>query len=238
MRTIGNIISVTVVTLGVLCCIVDLSGSPIDDLGSPSQEKRDTAAKVLRETYNPPPRTNWDALVSALKIGTPQSVVEAQLRSSNFAVSESTSIGSTDVKRYRLDDLWLLHCTFTNTMSGLTNRALDEVMLKEQLREIWVEPATNFTGIWRTYWVNGHPSQEFHYKDGRWHGELVSFSRVGTKSAVLHATNGVREGECIGFHPSGHIAYKGQFKDDREVGRWIWYKEDGSIELQKDYGSK
>ena len=238
MRTIGKIASGIIVTLGMSCCIGELRGSLADDLSSPSQERRDAAAKILRETYSPPPSTNWNALVSALKLGTKQSTIEAQLRSSNFIMSGGTSFGAADVRRYRLDDLWLLDCVFTNTMSGLTNRNLSQVELTAQLREIWIEPPTNFTGIWRTYWVNGQHSKEFAYKDGRWHGELVSFSRAGAKSVVSHAANGLVDGEETGFHPSGRIAYKGQYKAGHQVGVWIWYKEDGTVESQRNYDAK
>lgn len=227
-----------IAALGLFSWNSNLHASPIDDLGSPSQEIRDAAAKTLRKTYTSPPSTNWDALVSTLKLGTPQSVIEAQLRASNFAVSGSTSFGSTDVKWYRLDDLWLLHCTFTNTMSGLTNRALDQIALKEQMREIWVKPPSNFTGVWRTFWANGQPSYEFHYKDGLPEGVLTTFYPDGAKCVVSPQHNGIPAGEEMGFYSSGRIKYKGQYRAGSQVGRWIWYKEDGSVEETKDYNSK
>jgi hypothetical protein len=236
MKTIARMPVVVMLLLGLWRCSLILHASPIDDLASPSQGVRDAAANILRETYSPPPRTNWDALISALKLGTPQSVIESQLRSSNFAVSGSTSFGSTDVKWYRLDDLWVLHCIFTNSMSGLTNRALDEVTLKEDLIELWVEPPSNFTGTWRTYWVNGQPSQEISYKNGQRYGESMSFSRAGVKSVVSHVKNGVTDGEEVGFYSSGRTNYIGLYKAGKQVGLWVWYKEDGSIESQKNYG--
>jgi hypothetical protein len=49
-----------------------LAASPQSDLGSPSQKVRDAAAKILRETYVPPSRTNWDPPSAELKTRYPR----------------------------------------------------------------------------------------------------------------------------------------------------------------------
>lgn len=214
------------------CC---LDASPSNDLASPSQDARDAAAKIVRETYAPPSRTSWDFFLKALKLGTSQAAVEKQLESSNFASAGELGGPGGVQKWYRLDDLWLLGCSFTNTMSGLTNRALAEVDFKEQMRDIWVQPPANFTGIWRTYWVNGQPNNEFHYTNGRPAGIFTSFYPTGSKSVISPQRNGVPDGEEVGFYPSGKIKYKGRYKAGRQVDHWIWYKEDGSVESEKDY---
>jgi hypothetical protein len=75
-----------IVTVEVLCWIGSLQASPAGELDSPSQETRDAAAKALRETYKPPPDTNWYPLVKALELGTKRTIIEAQLHSSNLVV--------------------------------------------------------------------------------------------------------------------------------------------------------
>ena len=235
MKPLGKTVRVMTVATGVISCIASLSASPLDDLSSPSQETRDAAAKTLRETYQPPPATNWNSLLKALELGTKRSVIEAQLRSSNLVVGGGVGIGKIV---YGLDDRWALECSFTNNAAGVSNSALAHVALKEQLRHVWVEPSTNFTGVWRTYWVNGQPSHEFHYQNGHREGIMTTFYPDGSKvgSVLLH--NGVPEGEETTYYPSGKIFYKGTYRAGAQVGTWVWYNEDGSVQSKRDYTKK
>jgi hypothetical protein len=217
------------------CSTNILQASPVADLSSPLQETRDAAAKILRATYTPPPRTNWDKLVSTLKIGSPKTNILAQLQSLNLHIGGGVGSGNTETQTYPLDEFWLLECSFTNTISG---SGLNRVGLIGRLNNIWVEPPTNFTGIWKTYWANGQPSHEFHYKNGQLEGLLTTFYTDGSKCVVSSQQNGVPDGVEEGYHPSGRIAYKGTYKAGKQVGHWIWYKEDGSIESEKDYEPK
>jgi hypothetical protein len=235
MKTIRRMSVGIIVTL---CCTEWLGASLVDDLASTSQETRDKAAKILREMYVSPSRTNWDGVVNALKLGTPQTLIEQQLSSSNLVSAGGLSSGNTEVKSYRLDDLWILDCSFTNRTTSISNSGLAFITLKERLRNVWVEPPTNFTGVWRTYWINGQPSHEIEYKNGQYHGVVKTFKPDGSRSVVSHKTEGVTEGEELGFHSSGRILYKGQYKAGKKVGKWIWYKEDGSIESERDYDLK
>jgi hypothetical protein len=139
---------------------------------------------------------------------------------------------------YGLDDRWVLECSFTNNRSGVSNSGLAQVALREQLRNVWVEPPTNFTGVWRTYWVNGQPSHEFHYKDGHPEGVLTTFRPDGSKTGVSPLRNGVPDGEETVFYPSGKIRYKGTYSAGSPVGTWVWYKEDGSVESKQDHTKK
>jgi hypothetical protein len=238
MNEIGKAASVMVLAVGFLLGEGILYGSPIDDLGSPSQERRDAAAKILRKTYTPPPRKNWDALVRTLQLGTPQTNIEARLRSSNLVSGMEWGSGITHVKNYRLDTLWILECSFTNTTPNISNSALYHVGIKEQLRDIWVEPPTNFTGVWRTYWANGQLSTEIKYNNGRRDGEDKTFYTDGSICVLSHVINDSWEGEETAFYPSGRIKYKGQYKGGSQAAQWVWYNEDGSIQSKKDYPSK
>lgn len=234
----GHITGASIAALGLFCWSGDLHASPFDDLSSPSQETRDAAAKVLRGTYTPPSRTNWDGLVRALHPGTSMVNVEKELQSSNLVVCGGLSSGNTEVKTYRLDHLWTLNCSFTNDTESKINAGLSHVALREQLQNVWVEPPTNFTGVWRTYWANGQPSHEVQLKDAQPEGLLTTFYTDGSKAVVSSQRGGVSGGEEIGFYPSGHVRYRGRSKVGIHIGKWIWYKEDGSIESKKDYGSK
>ena len=51
----------------ILCVASVAAASPRDDLSSPSQEVRDAAAKIVRETFVPTPREQWEPLVEKIK---------------------------------------------------------------------------------------------------------------------------------------------------------------------------
>jgi hypothetical protein len=221
--------------LVVFCGTSVLQASPIADLSSPSQEKRDAAAKILRATYVPASRTNWDLLVSSLQVGSPKTKILAQLQSLNLRIGGGVGSGNTEIETYPLDEFWSLECSFTNTVSG---SGLARVGLTSGMSNIWVEPPTNFTGIWTTYYANGEQSDRIQYKGGRYNGEFIAFYSDGSRSVVSHHTNGVSEGEEVGFFPSGRVKHKGNYHAGAQVGKWIWYREDGSIESQRDYGVK
>lgn len=218
--------------LGALC---NLIASPLSDLASPSQEVRDATAKILLATYVAPSRTNWDSLINKLKLGASKTNILELLSPYTNNIEGGGGSGIVEWERYRLDDRWLLECSYTlNTSSNVFTHCA----LIEQMRSIWVEPPTNFTGVWRTYWANGQKSGEGYYKDGKPDGDGIGFYSDGAKVLVHHWVNGVSEGEEIGFYRSGRIKYKGQYKIGKQVGHWFWYKEDGSIESEKDYGVK
>lgn len=221
----------TISALLFLCSASILQASSVEDLSSPSQETRDAAAKILRATYTPPPRTNWDLVVSTFKIGSSKTNILAQLHSLNLHAGGGVGSGNTETETYPLDDYWTLKCSFTNTTAG---SGLARVSLVGRPNNIWVEPPANFTGAWKTYWANGQPSHELHYKDGQLEGLLTTFFTDGSKSVISPQHNGVPDGVEEGYHPSGRIAYKGTYKAGKQVGHWIWYKADGSIESKKN----
>jgi hypothetical protein len=53
------------------------TAAPRDDLSSPVQATRDAAAKTLRASYKPAPRSKWEPVVAALKKGTTKANVLA-----------------------------------------------------------------------------------------------------------------------------------------------------------------
>ena len=189
-----------------LGCVENLLASPINDLASTNQEVRDAAAKVLRETYVMPPQTNWDFLVAKLKLGTPKTNVLEILGHFTNNIEGGGGSGATEMERYRLDDLWLLECSYTGNGS---DRELTHLGFIQGLRFVIVEAPTGFTGVWRTYYVNGQECGEGCYTNGIAEGEGFGFYPDGSKLIVNHVTNGVLEGEEVCFYPSGKIKYRG-----------------------------
>jgi len=206
----------------VLCCSAcGLVASPRLDLSSTNQETRDAAAKILRETYTPPARTNWDSLIASLKVGMSKSNVMQILKPVIVRPEGGAGTGTYEAEQFRLDDWWLLECHFDHGFLGCT-------LLPAPL-EFWVEPPPHFTGLWTIYVVNGRKSYEIHYRDGKRDGEMTSFYDDGSKCVVTHFVDGIQDGDEMGYFRSGKTNYTGVYKTNEMVGIWTWFNEDGTV---------
>lgn len=214
----------------VLVFATSLFASPESDLSSPSQEVRDAAAKVLRETYIPIPRCIWDSLISKLKPGITKADVLELLRPFKISPMGGVGGGGSYFESYRLDECWGLTCWYLDNGDVLL-----KTELSARMRNVWVKPPSDFSGVWITYYVNGQKSHEIQYKDGSYSEEFITYASDGSKSVVQHYDHNVAEGEDTGFYPSGHINYRGVYKAGAQIGKWIWYNEDGSIKSTMDY---
>jgi len=205
--------------------------SPADDLASISQSTRDAAAKVQRETWTPPARTNWDSLLASVKEGTPRTKILELLLPFKVTPEDGGASGTVMFQSYRLDDLWLLQCSYRDGGDyPLLRRGL-----VEQMRSVWLLPPTNFTGIWTTYWINGQRQMEVHCTNGRNHGEFIGFYSDGKRAYVQHFKYGRIDGEDIGYFRSGRTNYLGLYRDEKQVGVWVHFNEDGSTNSVRDY---
>ena len=137
--------------------------SPADDLASPSQETRDAAAKILRRTWEPPARTNWETLLSAIKIGMHETNVLELLRPlTGLTNASGWGSGGVGAGIYRLDDLYLIEYTYRTSDHIVIGRSL-----LQRLREVWPpDPPTDFTGIWVSYYANGQAYCRIGYTNG------------------------------------------------------------------------
>lgn len=218
------------IVLLVCCWRASLTGSPADDLSSPSQGVRDAAAKILRSTYTAPPRTNWEAVLNTITNGMTKTNLLELLSPYHVTAEWGNGTGGSHSQNYRLDDAWILTCWFRNKGDVLLERTLSP-----SLRYVWVAPPTNFAGIWITYFVNGQKSHGIHYDNGKYHGEFIAYSPDGSKCYVQHYDHHVGEGADTGYFASGRTNYHGVYKGGKQVGIWIWYNEDGSVKSTKDY---
>jgi hypothetical protein len=201
---------------------------PRSDLASPSQSIRDAAAKNLRATYVPPRRSEWECRLAPITPGTKKTDVDELFQPLNLHPERCVEDGATgpavtEQYRYRLDDLWVLDCSYRNGV-------VVQRELREQLRHVWVDPPTGFTGVWTTYFANGQPSREIHYKDGKYDGQFTAMNPDGSKCYVLHYTKQVADGEYTGYYPSGRVRYSSRYSAGEPAGTWTWYREDGSVE--------
>ena len=218
------------ILLLICCWKTSLIGSPADDLASPAQEVRDAAAKILRSSYTTPSRTNWESVVNSITNGMTKTNLLELLSPYHVTPMWGMGSGGSHSQSYRLDDAWMLDCWFRNQGDILIERTLSP-----SLRNAWVPPPTNFTGIWITYFVNGQKSHQIHYDNGKYHGELIAYIPDGSKCYVQHYNHHVAEGADTGYFASGRTNYHGVYKSDKQVGIWIRYNEDGSVKSTKDY---
>ncbi len=206
-----------------------------EGLSSALQQVRDIAAETTRATFVPTPRAKWEPLLHAIKSGDPREDVVNLLpepASTPIMVLISGRGSRISNETFRLDDEWFLRCVFGESLAG---PVVIEATLVEWMQEIGVAPPSSFTGLWRTYFVNGQVSHEIEYVDGKYSGALTAFFSDGSKAYVHHYRAGEIHGDNIGYFPSGHISYRGRYEKATKVGTWIHYNEDGTVRATEQY---
>lgn len=218
-------------------------GAPMADLSSPSQEVRDAAAKVLRESWTEPSSNKWNSLLGKLKVGMPRSrVMEILGPHTNNLLLDGGSCGFV-AERCRLDDYWVLTCGFacsgTNWTDFPNSSVLDSFSLRGVIREpIWVDPPKEFTGVWTEYYVNGQKARKTTYKNGE-PLERVFYAADGRITMTEIYTNMVIDGiacniKQTGYDPSGRVNYEAYLQHTGKYGGMIiWYNENGSIKSKE-----
>jgi hypothetical protein len=136
--------------------------------------------------------------------------------------------GGSRTEFYRLDDLWLLRCSYGRSAE------LFACELTERMRDVWTAPAADFNGTWTTYFVNGQRSHETQYRNGRQFGTSTSFYSNGSRAAVQHYGAEGADGDGTGYFPSGALNYKTRYRKGEPVGTWVWYNEDGSVRSTRE----
>jgi len=223
-----------IVSAGLLACVSGRGATTRELLASQSQPVRNLGAQILRSSFVPPPRDNGEALMARLKLGMKESAVAGLLSSAGATNEPDESTANT--KSYRVDDLWVVRCSFTNFVPRKSEGALSEAKLVEQMDHVLVEPPAGFTGEWITYWVNGQMNFDSYYVNGQLDGTNTIYYSNGSIADVALCREGVLDGAATAYFPSGKIQSKGQYRNGAQVGHWVWYNEDGKVESEKDYG--
>jgi hypothetical protein len=230
-RTFGkNMKSASILLLLVALSFSIANGAPIDDLASPDQAIRDKAAAELQLTFKDTPETKWTSTVDKIKKGQTKKEILALLRPFNVKEEGGAGSGQSHSQSYRLDDEWILVCWFQNDGDVLIGRKLDR-----SLRHIWIAPAKNFSGLWVTYFVNGHKSHQINYIDGQYLGEFIAYRADGSKAYVQHYSLEGADGDDTGYYPSGSVSYRAQYRAGKPIGTWNWYDEDGKVTSTREH---
>jgi len=223
------------VILALLSSAAGLRATTLEDLKSYKQEIRDAAAKTLRSTYKPTGRTNWDSVLIQLKKGDSKKKLFDLVPP--FGPEQEAFVDDTSgtTATYRLDDRWILITQWQKV--DLRDPSRDRLIgfqSVEQLRQIWVSPPRNFTGMWVTYFINGQTASVINYKNGKYFGENTTYRSDGSKASVQrYGENG--DSEETGYYPSGKMSYKGSYTKGMRSGTWVLYNEDGSVKSKVQY---
>ncbi len=78
------------------------------------------------------------------------------------------------------------------------------------------------------------PQDDHKQRNGRW----FFYDERGNELSMTEYINGKKHGFIFVRYPSGTMRYTGEFNMDVESGLWKFYKEDGSLLSEKDYGNK
>lgn len=149
----------------------------------------------------------------------------AQLEQHHATEEMGVAGGGAETVHFRLDDRWLLRCSFS-TRGDATLLAVE---LTAQLRHVWVEPPAHFTGVWTVFFASGRRSHVIHYQDGAYAGAFTSFHPNGAKAVVqTYGAAGI-DGADIGYHTNGRVAYRGRHARGQRVGTWTHYDARGQV---------
>ena len=102
--------------------------------------------------------------------------------------------------------------------------------------EIVPEIIVSKTGSFLERYPNGNLKTEgwrnsSEQRDGVWY----SYYENGNKWSELSYDKGVKNGASVVYYPNGQIHYKGQYKNDKKLGEWIFYTETSEIDYTKNY---
>lgn len=211
-------------------------------LQDPAQSVRDSAAKEIQETLKLDPTAAydlgeqyWKKQFEAVKPG----MTMAEIRKVTGAPDPGPGMGGMGACSggsctisYRLDDYWNV-TLFTSTLGkGL----LGVNGFSRFARYVWVEPPKNYSGKWVTYFVNGLPSHEIQYSDGRYR-LFKKFHDNGLLSVEQKYPDGQIDGPEIGRYPDGRKSYEGSYSGGKRAGVWVHWYPNGKKQLEEIYYS-
>jgi MORN repeat variant len=212
---------------------------PTSGLASSSQEKRDAAAKILRETAKPTSKIKWVLRTAFIRTGESKTNIIELLRSYSVSIESRFGMGGLGSysEYYQLDDYWELACEYQE--NDEVGPSLTDSIIKWKLVSGWraynVWPSTNFSGSWINYYANGQKFTEGNYTNGMRFGEHISYEPDGSKSSVWNYDHEKANGLWTQYFPSGRIEIQCQYSNNARVGDMVWYYENGSKKFTEHY---
>lgn len=119
----------------------------------------------------------------------------------------------------------------TTDETGNSETETEKISLSDQIPETSVvTEETSLAGDYIENYPNGKLKMEGKLnvngnRDGLW----ISYYENGTKWSESYYDDGSREGHSLSFFPSGQTRYIGEYKNDKKIGVWKFYDEDGEL---------
>lgn len=226
---------------------IELIKSAVRDLvtalGDPSNDVRAKAAAALRPVLaaDPMVAANWhDETFWAKRIEETQPDMllddALALLLPELSADEREKVcggcdwsGGTGNALYQLDDYWRASFPLKDFDK---KRLIERPKLERFVRQVWIKPDDNFSGLWVTWHVNGEKANEIQYRDGKRDGTSTAFYADGGKAFEQHYTEDICNGSDTGWSTSGKKAYAGQYKNGKQDGIWRHWHENGQLQSE------
>ena len=91
----------------------------------------------------------------------------------------------------------------------------------------------SFTGIFKSYYENGHLNSEGQYENGSMDGKWKFFFKTGNIKDIIFYKNNVQNGPFIRYRENGKIASEGTFLNEVETGLLKLYDDKGNLTTQQ-----
>ncbi|HIP36415.1 MAG TPA: hypothetical protein EYG85_06140 [Crocinitomix sp.] len=111
------------------------------------------------------------------------------------------------------------------TKQPQTNPKTTETVKPQTSKVVTNNPNGEFLEVYS----NGNIKIQGQNKNGKRDGEWHSYFENGNRWSKTTYKNGIKEGPSFVNYPNGKLFYNGNYKNDVKTGKWVFYKEDGSI---------
>ncbi len=91
----------------------------------------------------------------------------------------------------------------------------------------------SFTGVFKSYFENGHLKSEGQYENGAMDGKWKFFFNSGNIKEIIVYKNNTENGPFIEYHENGKIAAEGTYINELESGSLKIYDDKGNLTMQK-----
>ena len=132
----------------------------------------------------------------------------------------------------------LMSCENNTTVNNDIQVSSKNVVLDKPVEKFVEKPVEmiSTTGSFIERYDNGNLKTEgWQNSSGQRDGIWYAYYENGPKWSELTYTNGIKEGESIVYFPNSKVHYKGHYKNDKKVGTWTFYNEDGTVQNEKKY---
>lgn len=73
-------------------------------------------------------------------------------------------------------------------------------------------------------------------KRGKHYFTQTYYPNGQVKDIINYKAPGIQDGPAASYYPSGQLLAKGQWKDRKRTGHWVYFNEDGSVMREENYG--